>query len=215
MGWIFGDGYGATTWPDLGPGINFVATEDWTDTALGSRIGFYTIQNGTNIEVEAMRIDQSGNVGIGMESPGQKLSVAGTIESTSGGIKFPDGTIQTTAGASGTFLKGGTGRVGYAWANNPSSSSYTPSTLYSFNSSGGGTTITRSATGVYQVTFTGLGSNGTEGGHVQVTSYGSGNSHCKVRSWDSTGADFVVNVRCFDGGAGAAADSQYDVQVIW
>lgn len=81
IGWIFGDGYGATTWPDIGPGINFVATENWTDTELGSRIGFYTIQNGTNIEVEAMRIDQSGSVGIGTTTPGSgfntRLDVVG------------------------------------------------------------------------------------------------------------------------------------------
>jgi len=43
-------------------------------------------------------------VGIGTTSPGQKLSVAGTIESTSGGIKFPDGTTQTTAVGAGTTL---------------------------------------------------------------------------------------------------------------
>ncbi|MBX3039244.1 MAG: hypothetical protein KF789_00885 [Bdellovibrionaceae bacterium] len=46
----------------------------------------------------------SGNVGIGTTSPAQKLSVAGTIESTTGGFKFPDGSIQTssaTAGSSG------------------------------------------------------------------------------------------------------------------
>ena len=39
----------------------------------------------------------NGNVGIGTNNPGQKLSVAGTVESTSGGIKFPDGTLQATA----------------------------------------------------------------------------------------------------------------------
>ena len=39
----------------------------------------------------------SGKVGIGTASPGQKLSVAGMVESTSGGVKFPDGTVQTTA----------------------------------------------------------------------------------------------------------------------
>src|SRR2546428_1431445 len=37
------------------------------------------------------------NVGIGTSAPGSKLTVAGTIESTSGGIKFPDGTTQATA----------------------------------------------------------------------------------------------------------------------
>jgi len=42
-------------------------------------------------------IQQGGNVGIGTATPGSKLSVAGTIESTSGGIKFPDATTQTTA----------------------------------------------------------------------------------------------------------------------
>ncbi|KKS27385.1 MAG: PE-PGRS family protein, partial [Parcubacteria group bacterium GW2011_GWC1_42_11] len=43
----------------------------------------------------------TGNVGIGTVSPAQKLSVAGIIESTSGGIKFPDSTVQTTAAAGG------------------------------------------------------------------------------------------------------------------
>lgn len=38
-----------------------------------------------------------GNVGIGTTAPGQKLTVAGVVESTSGGFKFPDGTTQTTA----------------------------------------------------------------------------------------------------------------------
>jgi len=44
----------------------------------------------------------TGRVGIGMTAPGQKLSVAGTIESTTGGFKFPDATLQTTAASSPT-----------------------------------------------------------------------------------------------------------------
>jgi len=49
----------------------------------------------------------SGNVGIGVQNPTEKLSVDGVIESKSGGIKFPDGTVQTTAasgGSSGTYM---------------------------------------------------------------------------------------------------------------
>ncbi len=44
-----------------------------------------------------------GNVGIGTTSPGQKLTVAGTVESTSGGFKFPDATTQTTAATGGSI----------------------------------------------------------------------------------------------------------------
>lgn len=52
--------------------------------------------NGTNV------LYNDGNVGIGTTSPSELLSVAGVIESTEGGFRFPDGSLQTTAASGGT-----------------------------------------------------------------------------------------------------------------
>jgi hypothetical protein len=43
----------------------------------------------------------NGKIGIGTEAPSSKLTVQGMIETTMGGYKFPDGTVQTTAAVSG------------------------------------------------------------------------------------------------------------------
>lgn len=45
--------------------------------------------------------DTTGNVGIGEGKPDAKLQVAGVIHSTVGGVKFPDGSVQTSAAKTG------------------------------------------------------------------------------------------------------------------
>ncbi len=56
-------------------------------------------QDNVNPGVERLTIKlDTGNVGIGSTTANSKLTVGGVIESTSGGLKFPDGTTQTTAG---------------------------------------------------------------------------------------------------------------------
>jgi hypothetical protein len=44
--------------------------------------------------------DKFGKIGIGTKAPTSPLTVQGMIETTLGGYKFPDGTVQTTAGLS-------------------------------------------------------------------------------------------------------------------
>ena len=47
--------------------------------------------------------DKFGKMGIGTSTPTSLLTVQGMIETTLGGYKFPDGTVQTTAGLSSVF----------------------------------------------------------------------------------------------------------------
>ena len=44
--------------------------------------------------------DKFANIGVGTTTPTSKLTVVGTIETMLGGVKFPDGSTQTTAGIS-------------------------------------------------------------------------------------------------------------------
>ena len=84
-------GYGWTLKaPGAGSSTGFTAHE--LDTT-----GAFAVNEGS----KSFMVTKDGKVGIGTMTPGQKLSVAGTIEST-GGFKFPDGTTQTSAGGAAT-----------------------------------------------------------------------------------------------------------------
>lgn len=59
--------------------------------------------------VEKSVINADGKLGVGVLSPTAHVEAAGIIHSTTGGFKFPDGTIQTTAGGGGGGGGGGDG----------------------------------------------------------------------------------------------------------
>jgi len=71
---------------------------DSNTTKNDGEISFHTKASSGSL-VEAMRIDESGNVGIGTTNPGQALHVQQTIDGTGGGIQ-----VRNSADASGMFM---------------------------------------------------------------------------------------------------------------
>ena len=92
---------------------NYDAGDVASAIKFANGINFYIAPSGTAGNAisftQAMTLDASGNLGIGTSSPGQKLTVTGVVESTTGGFKFPDGTTQTTAATAGVTQAKATG----------------------------------------------------------------------------------------------------------
>ena len=97
LGQFAAAGYNGAAFPSSRVKVTFLATENWSATANGTAMTFATTKNGTTARTERMRIDNTGNVGIGTTTPAYPLSVNGVIQSATGGFRFPDGTTQTSA----------------------------------------------------------------------------------------------------------------------
>jgi hypothetical protein len=98
--------------------------------------------------------------------------------------------------------------MGFAYANDSASASYTPQESRSNNATGDGTlTGTRSGVGTYQMQF--HGQSLIDIGNVQVTAYNRVDGSCWVQSYSGEG----VNVRCFDSD-GDPADMGYLVSAF-
>jgi hypothetical protein len=82
------------TQPGVTSNIRFQegGADRWVMSNRNQRFHLARTKNGNDFTIAA-----NGNVGVGTSQPGEKFSVAGVIETQQGGIKFPDGTVQTSA----------------------------------------------------------------------------------------------------------------------
>jgi hypothetical protein len=94
-------------------------------SGYGGYLSLFT-ENTSSTLVEAMRIDQSGNVGIGSASPGYRLDVLGAAGSYAGRFVSSDGTA--------SYLIGGNGFANSMQASTTAGSTYT---IYASASGGG------------------------------------------------------------------------------
>ena len=86
-----------------------------TGTGTTGQLPVWTSLNGIGDSI--ITETKQGNIGIGTTAPASKLTVQGMIETTLGGIKFPDGSVQTTALTAGqvvSSLNGLKGNVQFA-----------------------------------------------------------------------------------------------------
>ncbi|MFA5583694.1 MAG: tail fiber domain-containing protein, partial [Bacteriovoracaceae bacterium] len=83
LGAINFQGHGATGWSASRARILTSSTENWSDTAQGARLSFYTTERGTTATSFRMMIQDNGNVGIGSTNPQEKLQVDGVIQAGS------------------------------------------------------------------------------------------------------------------------------------
>jgi hypothetical protein len=126
-----------------------------------TNVGIYATASGGQHNYAA--IFENGNVGIGVANPNSKLTVNGVIESSSGGIKFPDGTTQITAA--------GAGGVTSVTASGPLASS-------------GGATPNISLTGVVPVANGGTGISTLGGAGDYLRSDGTTWGHSRIQASD-------------------------------
>lgn len=104
--WLGAMGHDGTAWTSLLTGlIGFYSTENWTSSAMGTDMRFFTTANLTNTRVERLRVTHDGRVGIGTTAPVQMLDVNGNVN-TSGDLTVTGSISGNSASVSGNVSVG-------------------------------------------------------------------------------------------------------------
>ena len=84
----------------LGEGMKIVKDDDGGALRiqhLGTGSALSITKDSTGLLPPLLDVHTGGNVGIGINEPGERLEVSGIVYSNTGGFRFPDGTLQATA----------------------------------------------------------------------------------------------------------------------
>lgn len=103
--------------------------------------------------------------------------------------------------------------LAFAYANQETAASYTPSSQGSSNPAGA-INVARRGVGQYRVTFDNLGTQIPPNilGHVQVNAVGTSNAYCNPYYWGTDGSpNLYVDVRCYAAPTGAPVDRRFTV----
>jgi hypothetical protein len=102
------------------------------------------------------------------------------------------------------------GKLAFLYANDSTSSSYTPDFHYAFNTTGNTNAVQRDGTGSYRAFFPGFTQNR---GTVLVSAQGGSAIGCRAVSWSTQQSAMVVRIKCYDD-AGLPTDAHYFVSFM-
>jgi hypothetical protein len=170
-------------WPTSGEGLELAYNAD-----LDRGYVFAYDRDGST---DGQLVLGNGNVGIATTNPSEQLQVDGVIHSMSGGFKFPDDSVQTTA-ATGSFVlpyAGSTSSGGTAFSVTNNSTGHA---VYGKAVSATGRAVwgenTSTGAGVYGSTTFGTGVGGTSSSGIGV----SGTSSSSYGVYGSSGTSYGV-----------------------
>ncbi len=104
------DGYNGTGYSNSAAAIQGVAAQTFTPSYNGAHLLFLTTSNGTATPIERMRLDQTGNLGIGTTTPAALLHIYGSVGSESILLENSAG---TNTGPKIKLFHGGSGGIQY------------------------------------------------------------------------------------------------------